>query len=95
MGKKRTRKAKSSKGLRPSINPGLVQAVRAERTHAEVATAKTEAWRAGKNPWITVANSNKNETNRLFYRVKANSYFGGTFKDIKNRVKREREGAVN
>ena len=36
---------------------------------------KVNAWRAGKNPWITVQNR-ETGTNRPFYKVKANDLWG-------------------
>jgi len=36
----------------------------------------TEAWKSEKNPWLTVPNPNKKETNKRFIRVRANDYWG-------------------
>jgi hypothetical protein len=74
MGKKRTRKTVVSKGLRKSIVAGVKEA-RQARTPLETMLNKLAAWRAGKNPWITVPNSAKG-TNQEFLRVKANSLYG-------------------
>jgi len=37
---------------------------------------KLTAWRAKKNPWLTVENPNNNETNKKFIKVRANEYWG-------------------
>jgi len=92
MAKKRKRTKKISKGLRPTINSWVLKATRPDE--AQSLMNKLEAWREGKNPWITVANPNIHETNKRFIRIRANSYFGhgGSFKDTKNSFKRQRDG---
>jgi hypothetical protein len=35
---------------------------------------KLDAWLDKKNPWLTVKNRDKNETNKRFIRVRANDY---------------------
>ena len=37
---------------------------------------KLDAWLDKKNPWLTVENPNKNETNKRFIKVRANEYLG-------------------
>lgn len=34
------------------------------------------AWLKGQNPWITIENPNKNETNKRFIRVRTNDILG-------------------
>lgn len=72
MGKKRTRSATTSKGERRSIVAGVKEA-RQSRSPIEKALNKISAWRAGKNPWITVAGPSKKEA---FVRVRANALYG-------------------
>ena len=72
MGKKRTRTAMSSKGERRNIVAGVKEA-RRDRPEVTKALNKIEAWRAGKNPWITVPGPSKKEA---FVRVRANSLYG-------------------
>lgn len=72
MGKKRTRKAYTSKGERRSIVAGLKQ-VRNSVPAIDKAIHKIEAWRAGKNPWITVPGPSKKEA---WVKVRANSLYG-------------------
>ena len=73
MGKKVKRGAYTSKGQRPSISRDTVKLV--ERGVSEVVKAlnKVEAWRKGKNPWITVPGPSKKEA---WVRVRANSVYG-------------------
>lgn len=72
MGKKRVRKTQTSKGDRRSIVAG-VKAVAQSQTALEKGLHKLAAWRAGKNPWVTVPGPSKKES---FVRVKANSLWG-------------------
>ena len=72
MGKKRTRSTTTSKGERRNIVAG-VKEVRMERSEAQKAINKLTAWRAGKNPWISVPGPSKKES---FVRVRANNLYG-------------------
>ena len=72
MGKKKTRSATTSKGERRNVVAGLKE-VRQSRTPLEKAINKLTAWRAGKNPWITVPGPYKKEA---FVRVRANALYG-------------------
>jgi hypothetical protein len=72
MGKKRTRKSVTSKGQRRNVVAG-VKEVRQDKPEFEKALNKIEAWRKGKNPWITVPGPS---SNKAFIRVRANSVYG-------------------
>ena len=76
MAKKRTRKKYISKGRHSTVTAGLTQAVRAERDHFDKLTFKANAWKKLQNPWLTVQNPNKSETNRPFIKVRANEWWG-------------------
>lgn len=73
MGKKRTRSKYTSKGERRSISKATCKAVRQARSETDKAMNKLAAWRAGKNPWITVAGDTSRER---FKKVRANSLWG-------------------
>lgn len=73
MGKKRTRSTVVSKGERHSVARSTVKLVRQGRSEFEKANNKLQAWRAGKNPWITVPGPSKN---MAFVRVRANNLWG-------------------
>jgi hypothetical protein len=73
MGKKRSRKTQVSKGERNSIGRWAVNAVARDKPEVEKALNKINAWKAGKNPWITVAGPS---SNMRFIKVRANSVYG-------------------
>lgn len=75
MGKKRTRKTRTSMGKNSSVRRSLVVATNEDRHPLDIHFNKLQAWRDGKNPWLTVENPTK-ATNALFIRVRANSYLG-------------------
>jgi hypothetical protein len=70
MGKKRTRKKYVSKGSRVSHN-GRIHADSAHKLANKIA-----AWAAGKPVKLTVANPNREATNKPFIRVLADDYWG-------------------
>lgn len=72
MGKKKIRSTRTSKGERRNCVAGLKES-RRERCPIEKALNKIAAWRAGKNPWITVPGTT---TNKRFVRVRANEHYG-------------------
>ena len=72
MGKKRTRKSITSKGQRRNIVAG-VKEVRQSVSEVNKALNKLEAWRKGKNPWITVPGT---ASNKPFVKVRANNLYG-------------------
>lgn len=73
MGKKVKRKTYVSKGQRNSVARSTVNAVRRDRSEVEKAMNKLNAWRAGKNPWITVPGPS---SNMRFVKVRANALYG-------------------
>lgn len=73
MGKKVKRKTYVSKGERNSVARSTVKAVRRDRSPIEKALNKLDAWRSGKNPWITVPGPS---SNMRFVKVRANALYG-------------------
>lgn len=73
MGKKVKRKTYVSKGERNSVSRSTVKGVRSDRSPIEKALNKLKAWRAGKNPWITVPGPSKN---MQYIKVRANALYG-------------------
>jgi len=71
MGKKKSRSTTVSKGERRSCVAG-VKLVRQARTELEKGLNKVDAWRAGKNPWVTVQGPGK--------RVRAKALWGDSKK---------------
>jgi nitrate/nitrite-specific signal transduction histidine kinase len=80
MGKKKLRKARQSKGQRSLVSSGLTQAVRSERTYLDKLDGIIKAWEAHLNPWLLIDNSNKSQTNKLKYYIRANDYWGVPYK---------------
>lgn len=73
MGKKRTRKTKVSKGIHSNVAASTLKAVRNDVSEVTRALHKLDAWKKGKNPWITVPGT---QTNMRFIKVRANSLYG-------------------
>lgn len=75
-GKKSSGKHYTSKGQRPNVNRSLLKATKNSRNDVDKMTNIIEAYVAGKNPWVTVANPNNNEKNKPFIRVRAEDIWG-------------------
>lgn len=84
MGKKRYRKAYTSKGARPNVSNKTLRLMRDEGNDM---LNKIAAWKKGKRGYITVANPNKQETNRRFIKMTFEQFFRGTYKDVMTRNK--------
>lgn len=72
MGKKRTRSKVISKGLRESVSSDLTKAIRRDKPEVERTLNKLKHWGKGKRTVVTIANPNKNETNKRFIKVEGN-----------------------
>jgi hypothetical protein len=55
--------------------------MRADRDGGEKMLNKQRAWVNGSNPWITMENPNKEQTNKKFIRVRMNDLNGGPAKE--------------
>jgi len=75
MGKKTTRKSYTSRGIHSNVSKSTLALVRKGVTGLDKAMHKIKAWRAGKNPWITVE-SKDSKSGRPFYKVRANELYG-------------------
>jgi hypothetical protein len=73
MGKKRARKSKTSKGVHSNVAASTLKAVRRDVSEVTRTLHKLDAWKKGKNPWITVPGT---ATNARFIKVRANSVYG-------------------
>jgi len=73
MGKKRARKTYISKGTGSNVAKSTLKLVRAGRDEVDKALNTLKAWRAGKNPWVTIPGT---QSNMRFVKVRANSYWG-------------------
>ena len=81
MGKKMKRKTYVSKGQRDSVSRSTVKAVKRDTSELTRALNKLAAWKAGKNPWITVKGT---ASNQQFVKVRANSVYGDPKKATAN-----------
>lgn len=76
-----------SAGLYPTTNKKLLNRIRREQPEYAKAGNIQQAYWAGKNPWITIQNPNKEETNKKFIRVKANTLYGSPKERAKSNFK--------
>lgn len=66
----------SQKGyVSAGINSTVAKKHRGKPTETEKFMNKFRAYIAGQDPWITIDNPNKNETNKPRIRVRASTYF--------------------
>ena len=72
MGKKRTRSKVVSKGSQDSVSRQLLKAVIRNVPYVEKVLNKLKHWSRGKRTVVTIANPNKNETNKRFIKVEGN-----------------------
>jgi|TARA_Y100000114_G_scaffold156950_1_gene186211 hypothetical protein len=80
-----------SQGQRPNVKHNILKAVRRDTTESEKMVNIMNAYLQGRNPWLTVPNTNTNETNKKFVRIKAEDLWGSP----KNRGFRMTAGATN
>ena len=73
MGKKKSRETETSRGERNNVNKDLIKSLRRDYMQNDLARMKNQiaAFKKGKNVMVTIPNSNTNETNKRFLRVKA------------------------
>lgn len=74
-----------SAGVHKNVSNSTKRAMRAAKSDAEKLADKQKAWLKGHNPWITIDNPNKEETNKRRIKVRMNDLMGGSAKDRKNR----------
>lgn len=85
-GKKASGKNYVSKGQHSNVSASTRRLVRAARTEADKMLDKQKAWLKGSNPWLTIDNPNKEQTNKRKIRVRMNDLRGGTAKDLEKRA---------
>lgn len=74
MGKPKSGKTYTSKGIHSNVAKKTLNAMRRDNPN-KIVNIMAAYW-AGKNPWITIENPNKEETNKKFVRVKTNTLYG-------------------
>ena len=88
MGKSKGGKSKGnvSAGVHRNVSKSTLRLMRAAKTSAEKMIDKQKAWLRGQNPWVTIENPNKEQTNKKFIRVRMNDLMGGSAKDREKRA---------
>lgn len=75
-----------SQGVHRNVSQKTLNAIRADRSKGDKFLNKQKAWLKGKNPWVTMENPNKEQTNKRFIRVRYNDLMGGSAKDREKRM---------
>jgi hypothetical protein len=70
-----------SQGLYRNVSRSTTRAVRASKSEADKMLDKQKAWLKGQNPWVTIDNPNKEETNKRRIRVRMNDLMKGSAKE--------------
>ena len=76
MAKKSSGKTYVSKGTHSNVKASTLSTIKQDRDPSEKIINAQKAWLRGQNPWITISNPNKEQTNRKFIRVRANELLG-------------------
>lgn len=76
MAKKASGKTYVSKGIHSNVSSSTLAGMKKSRDPSEKVINIQKAWLANKNPWVTIENPNKEQTNRRFIRVRANELWG-------------------
>lgn len=76
MAKKSSGKHYTSKGERNSVNSKTLNGIRAEKYAGDKMLDIQRAYLKGQNPWITLDNPNKEQTNKTKIRVRVNDMLG-------------------
>lgn len=84
-GKKSSGSTYTSKGERKNVSSSLLNVMRAERSSADNMLNKQRAWMNGSNPWVTMENPNKEQTDKKFIRVRYNDLMHGSYKEIEKK----------
>lgn len=85
-GKKSSGKHYTSKGEHSNVSSKTLSGMRKEKYDGDKMLDLQKAWAKGQNPWITIENPNKNETNKKFIRVKMNDTSIGNPKERQKKM---------
>jgi hypothetical protein len=75
-----------SQGLYKNVSQKTRNGVKSSKDSGVKLLEKQKAWLEGSNPWITIENPNKEQTNKKFIRVRYNDMAGGSAKDREKRM---------
>lgn len=76
MAKKSSGKTYTSKGERKSVKSSVLNSIRADKNPGDKMLDIQRAYLKGQNPWITLDNPNKEQTNKKKIRVRVNDMLG-------------------
>lgn len=82
MAKQGNKTSYTSRGTGRNVSRATRSAMKQARPKCEKEINAQKAWIKGSNPWVTIRNPNKNETDKLFIRVRMNTLKGGSYKDL-------------
>jgi hypothetical protein len=85
MAKKASGKTYISKGERKNVANATCNAIRADRDTGQDMLNRQSAWINGSNPWVTMANPNKEQTDKKFIRVRYNDLMHGSRKELEKK----------
>lgn len=85
-GKSSSGKNYTSQGQRPDVSKSILNGMRATKTAADKMLDKQKAWLKGSNPWVTIENPNKEETNKRFIKVRMNDLMKGSAKEREKKM---------
>lgn len=71
----------TSQGERRNVSRDLSNSIKRNRSGAEHMLNLQSAWKSGRDPWITIDNPNKNETNKRRIKVRMNETSLGSPKE--------------
>lgn len=74
-----------SQGIHRNVKKSTLAGMRAMKSEADKMLDKQKAWMKGGNPWVTMENPNKEQTNKRYIRVRMNDLRGGSYNDVKKR----------
>lgn len=80
-GKSSSGKTYTSKGAHRNVSASTLRLMRSSRSEAEKLANKQAAWLKGGNPWVTIANPNREQTNKPFIKVRMNDLMHGSAKE--------------
>jgi hypothetical protein len=70
-----------SAGVHSNVSKSTLNAMRACKSEGDKLIDKQQAWLQGHNPWVTIDNPNKEQTNKRRIRVRMNDLMRGSAKD--------------
>lgn len=84
-GKKSSGKTYTSKGERKNVSSSILNGIRSERSGADDMLNRQKAWMKGSDPWVTMENPNKEQTNKKFIKVRYSDLMHGSYKELEKR----------